>query len=137
DEHERQDHTVLRRRRMQTACHEPASISSVSLTNRVLLGLLTGFVLGLALAGSSSPAVATLLAFVAPVGTIFINLIRMTVIPLVASMLIASVASRASSGALGRAGARAAVIAVVFLAITALVTVLIATPVFARINIDP
>src|SRR4051794_32936394 len=108
----------------------------MSLTTRVLLGLVAGFVLGLSIAGSESPAVATLLAIVAPVGTIFINLIRMTVIPLVASMLIASVGSLASSGALGRAGARAAVIAVVFLAITALTTVLIAVPVFARIQID-
>ena len=108
----------------------------MSLTTRVLIGLVAGFLLGLALAGSSSPAVSTLLAVMAPVGTIFINLIRMTVIPLVASMLVASVGSLASSGALGRAGARAAVIAVVMLAITSVATVLIATPVLARIQID-
>ena len=108
----------------------------MSLTNRVLLGLVTGFGLGLALAGSSSPAVSTLLAVMAPVGTIFINLIRMTVIPLVASMLIASVGSLASSGALGRAGVRAAVLAVVMLALTSTATVLIATPALARIHID-
>jgi len=108
----------------------------VSLTARVLIGLVAGFALGLTLAGSSSPAVATLLAVVAPVGTIFINLIRMTVIPLVASMLVASVGSLASSGALGLAGARAAIVAVVLLAITALATVLIATPVLARLQID-
>jgi proton glutamate symport protein len=108
----------------------------VSLTNRVLLGLLTGFVLGLALAGSSSPAAATLLAVLAPVGTIFINLIRMTVIPLVASMLIASVGSLASSGALGRAGARAAILAVTLIVITAVATVLVATPVLARMPVD-
>jgi proton glutamate symport protein len=108
----------------------------VSLTNRVLLGLVAGFILGLALAGSTSPATATLLAVMAPVGTIFINLIRMTVIPLVASMLIASVGSLASSGALGRAGARAAIVAVALLSVTAVATVLIATPVLARIQID-
>ncbi len=108
----------------------------MSLTTRVLIGLVAGFLLGLALAGSSSPAVSTLLAVMAPVGTIFINLIRMTVIPLIASMLVASVGSLASSGALGRAGARAAVIAVVMLAITSVATVLIATPVLARIQID-
>ena len=108
----------------------------MSLTNRVLLGLVTGFALGLVLAGSSSPAVSVLLGVLAPVGTIFINLIRMTVIPLVASMLIASVGSLASSGALGRAGARAAIIAVAMLALTAVATVLIATPVLARIQID-
>ena len=108
----------------------------MSLTSRVLLGLLAGFVLGLALAGSTSPAVGTLLAVLAPVGTIFINLIRMTVIPLVASMLIASVGSLASSGALGRAGARAAILAVTLIAITAVATVLIATPVLARMPVD-
>src|SRR3954447_17896870 len=108
----------------------------MSLTTRVLLGLVAGFVLGLSIAGSASPAVGTLLAVLAPVGAIFINLIRMTVVPLVASMLIASVGSLASSGALGRAGARAAVIAVVLLAVTAVGTVIIATPVLARIQID-
>jgi Na+/H+-dicarboxylate symporter len=108
----------------------------VSLTTRVLIGLVAGFTLGLTLAGSTSPAVAALLAVMAPVGTIFINLIRMTVMPLVAAMLIASVGSLASAGALGRAGARAAIIAVVMLAITTVVTVLIATPVLARIRID-
>ncbi len=108
----------------------------MSLTSRVLVGLVAGFGLGLALAGSTSPAVATLLAVMAPVGTIFINLIRMTVMPLVASMLIASVGSLASSGALGRVGARAAVMAVACLAVTAVMTIAIATPAFARIQID-
>jgi Na+/H+-dicarboxylate symporter len=108
----------------------------VSLTTRVLLGLAAGFVLGLALAGSTSPAVATLLAVLAPIGTLFINLIRMTVLPLVSSMLIASVGSLASSSELGRAGLRAAVIALATLAITATGTVLVATPALARIQID-
>ncbi len=108
----------------------------MSLTSRVLIGLVAGFSLGLALAGSTSPAVATLLAIMAPVGAIFINLIRMTVMPLVASMLIASVGSLASSGALGRVGARAAVMAVACLAVTAVMTIAIATPAFARIQID-
>src|SRR3979409_1461976 len=108
----------------------------MSLTTRVLIGLGAGFVLGLAIAGSSSPAVSTLLAVVAPVGTIFINLIRMTVIPLVASMLVASVGSLASSGALGRVALRAALLALALVAVTAVGTVMIATPVLGRIHID-
>src|SRR5438046_3122767 len=108
----------------------------MSLTTRVLIGLVAGFSLGLALAGFTSPAVTMLLAVISPVGTIFINLIRMTVIPLVTSMLVASVGSLASSGALGRAGARAAVIAVAMLAVTALITIAIAAPVLSTITID-
>jgi Na+/H+-dicarboxylate symporter len=106
------------------------------LATRVLLGLVAGFLLGLALAGSSSSGAAATLAIVAPIGTIFINLIRMTVTPLVASMLVASVGSLASSGALGRTGARAGLIAVALLTIAALTTILVAAPIFGRIQID-
>jgi proton glutamate symport protein len=109
----------------------------VSLTTRVLLGLVAGFLLGLALAGAGSPTVAAaLLTILTPVGTIFINLIRMTVIPLVASMLVASVGSLASSGALGRVAVRAAILALSLVAVTAVATVMIATPVLGRIHID-
>jgi proton glutamate symport protein len=109
----------------------------VSLTTRVLLGLVAGFLLGLALAGAGSPTVAAaLLTILTPVGTIFINLIRMTVIPLVASMLVASVGSLASSGALGRVAVRAAILALALVAVTAVATVMIATPVLGRIHID-
>ena len=83
------------------ALHErTATIRGVSLTTRVLIGLIAGFLVGFALSGSTSPVAATIVAIAAPVGTIFINLIRMTVLPLVASMLIASVGSLASSGAI-------------------------------------
>jgi proton glutamate symport protein len=115
---------------------EPVSIAGVSLATRVLLGLVAGFLLGLAMAGSSSPAAAATLAIVAPIGTIFINLIRMMVIPLVASMLVASVGSLAASGALGRTGARAGLIAVALLAIAALTTIIVAAPIFGRLQID-
>jgi Na+/H+-dicarboxylate symporter len=108
----------------------------VSLATRVLIGLVVGFVLGLALAATSSPSAAAVLAILSPVGTIFINLIRMTVIPLVASMLVASVGSLAASGALGRAGSRAGFVAVALLAVAAPATVIVAAPILGRIQID-
>jgi proton glutamate symport protein len=108
----------------------------MSLTTRVLIGLAAGFVLGLALAGTTSPVAATLVAVAAPVGTIFINLIRMTVIPLVVTMLVASVGSMASTGALGRAGIRAAAIAVALLLAATIFAMLVAHPVLARVHID-
>jgi Na+/H+-dicarboxylate symporter len=108
----------------------------VSLTTRVLLGLVAGFLLGLALSSGSIPGAAGILAVLAPVGTIFINLIRMTVIPLVASMLVASVGSMSASGALGRIAARALVIAFALVSVTAVATVLIAAPLLGRLHID-
>jgi proton glutamate symport protein len=108
----------------------------MSLTTRVLIGLVAGFAVGLALAGTTSTVAVTLVAVAAPVGTIFINLIRMTVIPLVVTMLVASVGSMASTGALGRAGIRAAAIAVALLLAATIVAMLIAQPVLARVHID-
>ena len=100
------------------------------------MGLVAGFIVGLALTGSASPVVAGVVAALAAVGTIFINLIRMTVLPLVVSMLVASVGSLAASGALGRAGGRAFVIALALLVAASTLTVAIAAPALAAIHID-
>jgi len=108
----------------------------VSLTARVLIGLVAGFAVGLALAGVTSPWASAVVALLSPVGTLFVNLIRMTVLPLVVSMLIASVGSTAASGALGRIAARAAIVAVALLAAAAILTVALAAPVTSRIAID-
>jgi Na+/H+-dicarboxylate symporter len=108
----------------------------VSLTTRVLIGLVAGFLFGFALAARHVPGGDALVSTLAIVGTIFVNLIRMTVLPLVASMLVASVGSLAASGALAQAGTRAALFAVALLAGVALATVLIAAPILAAIDID-
>src|SRR5712691_2292218 len=98
----------------------------MSLALRVLIGLISGFLLGLAIANSSSAAAAAIMAVLAPVGTIFVNLIRMTVIPLVAPMLVAGVATLSSTGGFGRTGLRAALIAFGLLGTAAIGSALIA-----------
>jgi Na+/H+-dicarboxylate symporter len=103
---------------------------------RVLLGLVAGFLLGLALSGSTSPAAVTTVRILAPIGTIFVNLIRMTVIPLVVSLLIASVGAMTSSGRLGRIGVKALLISLALLTTAATASVLVARPIFARLSID-
>ncbi|HZT78298.1 MAG TPA: cation:dicarboxylase symporter family transporter [Vicinamibacterales bacterium] len=101
----------------------------MSLTVRVLVGLVAGFLIGLV-------APASVAAVLAPVGALFINLIRVTVFPLVVSMLVASIGAIASSRALGRAGVRAIVMAVTLLAVAATASALVAAPVLARVQID-
>lgn len=108
----------------------------MSLTTRVLVGLIAGFLLGLALASVFPGAADPVLAVATPVGTIFVNLIRMTVIPLVMSMLVANVGSMTASSSLGRIGVRAAIIAITLLAITAVFSVLVAAPILAHLQID-
>jgi Na+/H+-dicarboxylate symporter len=108
----------------------------MSLTTRVLVGLVAGALLGLALTALPPAASAAVVAVASPIGAIFVNLIRMTVLPLVASMLVASVGSMAASGLLGRIGARAAALAIAMLAIAAAISIAVAQPVLARVRID-
>jgi len=108
----------------------------MTLAIRVLVGLVAGFLLGLALAGTSSPAATMTIGILTPVGTMFVNLIRMTAIPLVVSMLVASVGGMTASGGLGRTGVRALLVSVGLLAAAAIGSVLIAGPILARIPID-
>jgi len=108
----------------------------VSLATRVLIGLVAGFLLGLALAHWSPEYAATAAALFAPVGAIFINLIRMTVMPLVTSILVAGVASFGATKTLGRTAFRGAAIAIALIAIAAVASAAIAQPILARVTID-
>ncbi len=71
----------------------PRETSATSLSVRVLLGLVAGLALGLYLAGSASPTAGTVVDVIAPVGALWVNAIRMTVIPLLVSLLIGGIAS--------------------------------------------
>jgi proton glutamate symport protein len=103
----------------------------MSLTLQVLIALIAGLALGLGLAGSDASAALNTLAVLEPIGTLFINAIRMTVIPLVVSTLIVGVSSAPDPRAVGRIGARALVIFVVVLSVASGMGVLIAAPMFA------
>ena len=81
------------------------ALDTMSLTVKVLLGLAAGFAVGLAV--PSVPALAWFPGAVEPMGTLFINGIRMTVIPLVVSSLIVGVASAPDPRTVGRIGGQA------------------------------
>ncbi|MTI68073.1 MAG: dicarboxylate/amino acid:cation symporter [Firmicutes bacterium] len=74
----------------------------MKLTTKILLGLLAGIVVGLALGGN--PAIAT--TFIQPIGTLFINLIKMIIVPLVFSSLIVGASSVGDPKTLGRIGGK-------------------------------
>ena len=108
----------------------------MGLAIRVLIGLVSGFLIGLGLTASSSPATAMILGILTPVGNVFVNLIRMTAIPLVASMLVANVGGMTASAGFRRTGMRAVLISVGFLATAAIGSVLVAEPILAHVHID-
>ena len=107
-----------------------------SLTARVLVALIAGVLAGLALSATDAPAARRAVDIIEPVGTLFINAIRMTVIPLVVSSLIVGVSS-ANARAIGRLGRRALAIAIVFLCASALTGAILGPPLFANVSLDP
>ena len=107
-----------------------------SLTARVLVALIAGVVAGLALSTTDAPWAQRAVGIIEPVGTLFINAIRMTVIPLVVSGLIVGVSS-ANARAIGRLGRRALGVAIAFLCAAALAGALLGPPLFSRVSLDP
>src|SRR6266568_3682380 len=69
-------------------------------------GLAAGLVLGLAAATTQHPVLMTLAASLRPLGTLFLNLLSMVVIPLVATALFAGVAGLGDLRRVGRLGIR-------------------------------
>jgi proton glutamate symport protein len=82
---------------------------------RVLLALAVGLGLGMWCAWQELSLLPTLLPAADVIGTLWTNAIRMTVLPLVAALTIASVASTGGSAELRQAGARALVVFVILL----------------------
>src|SRR5689334_24623743 len=75
-------------------------------STRVLVGLGVGLGAGLAIAASHNPTLLHAADSVAPIGTLWVNAIRMTVIPLVVSLVITGVASASNVGSVGKIGRR-------------------------------
>jgi Na+/H+-dicarboxylate symporter len=73
----------------------------------VLVALLAGLALGVGVAWSRNDRLLRLALSIQPIGTLWVNAIRMTVIPLVVSLLITGVASVADLRSTGRLGTRA------------------------------
>jgi len=78
----------------------------MNLATRVLLGLLVGLAAGIALAPADAGWSATVLAWVEPIGALWVNAIRMTVIPLLVSLLLAGITSSGTK-AVARTGGQA------------------------------
>src|SRR3954469_683690 len=78
-------------------------------SNRVLLALAAAIIVGVLVAMSGNSDALRMTDRVAPVGALWVNAIRMTVIPLIVSLLITGVASTAGS-AIGRLGVRSLVV---------------------------
>ena len=99
-------------------------------SNRVLVALIAAILLGILISASGNVPLANVADAIAPVGTLWVNAIRMTVIPLVVSLLITGVASARDIKSVGRLGGRTLLIFFLLLAATAIVVMPICVGVY-------
>lgn len=100
-------------------------------SSRVLISLGAAVVGGSAIAASGNASLVRAADTIAPIGTIWVNAIRMTVIPLVVALLITGVASAADTRAIGRLGGRTLLVFVLLLTGVAIVVMPFAPSLFA------
>ena len=100
-------------------------------STQVLVGLGAGLAGGIAIAATHSRSLLRAADAIAPVGTLWVNAIRMTVIPLVVSLVITGVASASDVKAVGRLGGRTLAVFIGMLAVATLIMIPLAIAVFA------
>jgi Na+/H+-dicarboxylate symporter len=96
-----------------------------SLAVRVLIALVLGLLVGAALQLWAPRGVQDGMSIVEALGSLWLNALRMTIVPLVFTLLVLGIASVADAAATGRLAARAIVLFGVFLAVFATYSVLV------------
>lgn len=77
-------------------------MKKIQLTTKIFIGLILGIIVGLLLQGN--PQIAKI--YISPFGTLFLNMIKMIIVPLVFSSLIVGAASIGDPKSLGRIGGK-------------------------------
>ena len=98
---------------------------------RVLVALVAAIAIGAVIAAGGNGQALRAADSVAPIGVLWVNAIRMTVIPLIVALIITGIASAADVKAIGRMGARTLVVFLLLLAGMAVVIMPLAPSVFA------
>lgn len=104
-------------------------------STRVLAALGLAVATGIAIGASGNATLASAADAIAPVGTLWVNAIRMTVIPLVVSLLITGVAGATDVSSIGRLGGRSLAVFVLLLSAMAAIMIPIAWLVFTLLPV--
>jgi proton glutamate symport protein len=100
-------------------------------STRVLFALIAAILLGVLVSASHNASLIRAADAIVPIGTLWVNAIRMTVIPLVVSLLITGIASVSDIKSIGRLGGRTLVTFVLLLIGVAAVAIPLALAMFA------
>jgi Na+/H+-dicarboxylate symporter len=99
-------------------------------STRVLVALIAAILVGIIIGALGNVSLIAAADALSPIGTLWVNAIRMTVIPLVISLLITGIASASDVKAIGRIGKRSLIVFVLLSAAVAVVTIPLAAALF-------
>ena len=108
----------------------------MTIGTKALIGLAAGLAAGAGIAAAGREALAPVGGVADVVGTLWINAILMTILPLVVSKLVVSIAGQGDGGTVGRAGRRSAVSFLALLAGAAAASAAIMPAVFSYLPFD-
>jgi proton glutamate symport protein len=104
---------------------------------KAIIGLAAGLAAGAAVVASASASLRSIGSAAEVVGTLWINAILMTIVPLVVSKIVVSLAGTQDVGTIGRAGWRAGGLFLGLLTVGATVSALVMPAVFSWMPLDP
>ena len=108
----------------------------MSLTSRVLIALALGIAAGLLIRAYPTPALLAVVEIIEPIGTLWVNAIRMTIVPLVVSLLITGVAATGDMRMVRTIGVRAIVTFLALLILCAVLSLVLVPPMFAWLEVN-
>ena len=109
----------------------------MSMTARVLIGLALGLTLGIGAAATRQPGLLAAAPVIEPIGSLWLNALRMTVIPLLVSLLVTSVASTSRAATTGRLAGRTVLLVLGFLFASSLFVSFLMPAMLAARPLDP
>ena len=122
---------------LSSGVHFHSKDHALSSTARVLIGLVGGLIGGIVLSILDSAVLDGMPAIAEPVGTLWVNAIRMTVVPLIVSLLIIAIAGGQQDGLIATLGAKTLGLFVALVAAVCVYSALTAPVLLSLLSIDP
>lgn len=106
-------------------------------STRILIALALGLIGGIVFSLLEGNADALLPRIIEPIGTLWVNAIRMTVIPLLMALMITAIAGQETTGIVAQLGGKTMAMFVAMIVASSLFTFIVAPPLIALLPIDP
>jgi|AP95_1055475.scaffolds.fasta_scaffold00004_46 Na+/H+-dicarboxylate symporter len=108
----------------------------MNLSTRILISLGLGLAAGVGFSLAQDPFFPSLPGWIEPIGTLWVNAIRMTVIPLLMGLLVTAIAGQDNAGIAASLGSKTLGLFVLMIIATSTYTLIFAPPLIGLLNID-